>query len=330
MRAFVTGGSGFVGGRLIAALRARGHEVRALARSGASREAVRAAGAEPWEGDLSDVGALQRGMAGCDVVFHAAAVVKMWGPREEFVEANVRGTERVLEAARTAGVKRLVHVSSESALLEGPALVNVDETRPLPPPERVIGLYPSTKNEAERRVRDAHSAELSTVIVRPRFVWGRGDNAVLPQIVAMVKKGRFSWVGGGHYRTSTCHVDNCVEGLLLAAEKGRGGEAYFLTDGEPVEFRAFITELLRTQGVDAGDKSVPLGLARAAASVTEAVWTLFGLKSQPPLTRTELLLVGQEVTVSDAKARRELGYQGHMSREEGLRELARQAPARAA
>lgn len=325
MRAFVTGGSGFVGGRLIAALRARGDEVRALARSDSAREAVRAAGAEPVDGDLSDVGALQRGMAGCDVVFHAAAVVKMWGPREEFVEANVRGTERVLEAARAAGVKRLVHVSTESVLLEGPALVNVDETRPLPPPEDVIGLYPSTKNEAERRVREANSPELATVVVRPRFVWGLGDNAVLPQIVAMVKKGRFSWVDGGHYRTSTCHVDNCVEGMLLAAEKGRGGEAYFLTDGEPVEFRAFITELLRTQGVDPGDKSVPLGLARLLAAVVDAVWTLFGLKRSPPITRTELLLVGQEVTVSDAKARRELGYQGRKSREEGLRELASRA-----
>jgi nucleoside-diphosphate-sugar epimerase len=146
----------------------------------------------------------------------------------------------------------------------------------------------------------------------------------------MVKKGRFSWLGGGHYRTSTCHVDNCVEGLLLAAEKGQGGEVYFLTDGEPVEFRAFITELLRTQGVDAGDKSVPPGLARAAASVTEAVWKLLGLKAAPPLSRTELLLVGQEVTVSDAKARRELGYQGRKSREEGLRELAGPSQARAA
>lgn len=330
MRAFVTGGSGFVGGRLIAALRAGGHEVRALARSGSSREAVRAAGAEPWDGDLSNVETLQRGMAGCDVVFHAAALVKMWGPREDFVEANVRGTERVLAAARAAGVKRLVHVSSESVLLEGPALVNVDETRPLPPSERVVGLYPSTKNEAERRVREANSAELATIIVRPRFVWGLGDNAVLPEIVAMVKKGRFSWLGGGHYRTSTCHVDNCVEGMLLAAEKGQGGEVYFLTDGEPVEFRAFITELLRTQGVDAGDKSVPPGLARAAASLTEAVWKLLGLKAAPPLSRTELMLVGQEVTVSDAKARRELGYQGRKSREEGLRELAGQSRAHAA
>ncbi|XXF76691.1 NAD-dependent epimerase/dehydratase family protein [Myxococcaceae bacterium GXIMD 01537] len=328
MRAFVTGGSGFVGKRLIAALKRQGHEVRALARSEAAREAVRAAGAEPVDGDLSDVGPLQQGMAGCDVVFHSAALVSMWGTRADFVEANVRGTERVIEAARAAGVKRFVHVSSEAVLVDGTPLSNADETRPLP--ERAIGLYPSTKNEAERLVRSVNSPEMATVIVRPRLIWGPGDTTVLPQLVEMVKAGRFSWMSGGHYKTSTCHVDNCVEGLLLAAEKGRGGEAYFLTDGEPVEFREFITALLRTRGVEAGRKSVPFGLAYSLAWGLEHLWTAFGITRKPPLTRAEVLLVGQEMTVSDAKAREELGYQGQVSRAQGLRELASEAPAKAA
>ncbi len=327
MRAFVTGGSGFIGRRLIEVLRAQGHEVRALARSEAAREAVRAAGAEPWEGDLSDVEVLQRGMAGCDVVFHSAALTKMWGPRTEFVEANVRGTERVLEAARGAGVKRLVHVSSEAVLVDGEPLVNADETKPLP--ERPIGLYPSTKNAAERLVRSVNSAELATIVVRPRLVWGKGDTTVLPLIVDAVKAGRFAWVSGGHYKTSTCHVDNCVEGMLLAAEKGRGGEVYFLTDGAPVEFRQFMTALLKTQGVAMGNKSVPFGLASALASLVEGVWTLFGLNGKPPIIRAELLLAGQEMTVSDAKARAELGYQGRVTHEEGLRGLEEEARRRA-
>src|SRR6185503_6777582 len=141
MRAFVTGGSGFVGKRLIAELRGRGHTVRALGRSEAARKEVSEAGAEPWEGDLSDVEALKRGMEGSEVVFHSAALVKTWGPRADFYEANVRGTEHVLEAARAVGVKRLVHVSSEAVLLDGTPMVNVDETRPLP--EKPIGQYPA-------------------------------------------------------------------------------------------------------------------------------------------------------------------------------------------
>ena len=319
MRAFVTGGSGFLGRRLISALREQGHSVRALGRSEAARKVVREAGAEPCEGDLSDVEALRRGMEGCDVVFHSAALLKPWGPRSEFFEANVRGTENVLQAARAAGVKRLVHVGTEAAFADGTPMVNMDETRPLP--TKPIGHYPSTKNEAERLVLSVNSPELATVVVRPRFIWGQGDTSLLPILVDAVKTGQFRWVDGGKFNTSTCHVANCVEGTLLAAEKGRGGEAYFLTDGAPINFREFLTALLKTQGVDPGNKTVPFGLAMGLATVSEALWNFFRLPGSPPVTRQELLLGGQEVTVNDAKARRELGYEGRVTREAGLREM---------
>jgi nucleoside-diphosphate-sugar epimerase len=150
---------------------------------------VREAGAEPCEGDLSDVEALKRGMEGCDVVFHSAASLKQWGPRAEFFEANVRGTENVLEAARAVGVKRMVHVGTEAAFVDGTPMVNMDETRPLP--EKPIGNYASTKNAAERLVLSVNSPELATVVVRPRFIWGKGDTSVLPIIIEAVKSGRF-------------------------------------------------------------------------------------------------------------------------------------------
>ena len=319
MRAFVTGGSGFLGRRLIPTLCEQGHSVRALGRSDAARKVVREAGAEPCEGDLSDVEALKRGMEGCDVVFHSAASLKQWGPRAEFFEANVRGTEHVLEAARAVGVKRFVHVGTEAAFVDGTPMANMDETRPLP--TRPIGNYASTKNEAERLVISVNSSELTTVVVRPRFIWGKGDSSVLPILIDAVKSGRFRWVGGGKFNTSTCHVANCVEGMLLAAEKGRGGQAYFLTDGAPINFREFLTAMLKTQGVDPGNKTIPFGLAMTMATVSEALWNFLRLPGHPLITRQELLLAGQEVTVSDAKARRELGYEGRVTREAGLREM---------
>jgi nucleoside-diphosphate-sugar epimerase len=321
MRAFVTGGSGFVGRRLIPALLDQGHTVRALGRSQASLDQVRQSGAEPCEGDLSSVDALKRGMEGCELVFHSAAMVKQWGTRAEFFEGNVRGTENVLEAARAVGIKRLVHVSTEAVLVDGSPLVNVDEKRPLP--ERPIGHYSSTKGAAERLVLSVNSPEMTTVVVRPRFIWGKDDTSVLPQIIDAVKSGRFRWVDGGTFKTSTCHVDNCVEGMLLAAEKGRGGQVYFLTDGEPVVFREFITAMLKTQGVDPGNKKIPFGLSMAVATVSELLWNFLPLPGAPPIARQELLLVGREVTVSDEKARRELGYVGRVTREEGLREMER-------
>ena len=319
MRAFVTGGSGFVGRHLIAALKARGAWVRALARSPAAMATVSEAGADPFAGDLSDADRLRSGMEGCDTIFHAAAYVKGWGPRAEFYEANVRGTERVLEAARAAGSKRLVHVSTEAVLVDGTPLVRANEKWPVP--QRPIGDYPSTKAEAEQRVLSVNSPEFTTVAVRPRFIWGHGDTSLLPALVEAVQAGRFRWFGGGRYLSSTCHVANCVEGMLLAAEKGRGGEAYFLTDGEPVVFRDFITSMLQTQGVDPGTRQMPYGLAAVVASLGDLAWSTLHLGGRPPLTRAELLLMGREVTVSDEKARQELGYEGRRTREEGLREM---------
>ena len=118
-------------------------------------------------------------------------------------------------------------------------------------------------------------------------------------------------MGGGRYLTSTCHVDNVVEGVLLAAERGTPGAVYFLTDGEPVELRAFLTDMLATQGVDAGNRNVPRWLARTVAAATS--WM-----SNPPLTRTAIALLAHEVTVDDRRARTELGYVGTVTREAGL------------
>jgi nucleoside-diphosphate-sugar epimerase len=131
-RAFVTGGSGFVGGRVIRELRARGVEVAALARSAASASLVESLGATAVRGDLGDRAAMQAGMAGADVVVHAAAYVEEHGPLAEFLRVTVTGTENALAAARAAGVPRFVHVSTEAVLVDGKPIIQADETRPRP------------------------------------------------------------------------------------------------------------------------------------------------------------------------------------------------------
>jgi nucleoside-diphosphate-sugar epimerase len=316
MEAFVTGGSGYVGRNLIRHLVRRGDGVRALVRSKGAARIVEELGATPVMGDLDNVPAMQAGMAGFDVVFHAAAEVSEWASREQFHRVNVQGTAHALQAARDAGVAAFVHVGTEAALCDGTPLIDVDETRPLP--ERPLPRYPQTKAQAEKLVLAANAPDFRTVVVRPRFIWGNDDTSVLAALAAAVKAGRFMWMDGGRYPTSTTHVDNVCEGLVLAAEKGRGGEAYFVTDGPPVELRTFVTQLLATQGVTPSDKSLPRALVLALAAMSEWVWDTFGLKGVPPVTRLAVYLFGSPVTVNDAKARRDLGYQGRMSREQGL------------
>jgi nucleoside-diphosphate-sugar epimerase len=319
-RVFVTGGSGFIGGRLIARLRSEGHAVRALARSPTAAERVREHGAEPVEGELADVAAMRAGADGCELAFHAAAMLGDWGKREDFERGNVEGTANALRACANAGVRRFVHVGTEAALLAGQPLVNVDETAPLRPDSPA--LYSATKARAEQAVRAANREGFETVVVRPRFVWGVGDTTLLPVMVEMVRSGRFAWIGGGRHRTSTTHVDNTVEGLVLGASRGRPGEVYFVTDGEPVFFREFVSELLATQGVQAPSRSIPAGAASVIASAGEAAWRLLPLPGRPPLTRFAYWVSAQECTIRTDKAREQLGYTPVKTIADGLAELA--------
>ncbi len=316
MRAFVTGGSGYLGRNLLRALIARGAEVRALVRSDKAARIVQALGAEPVRGDLGSPGALGAGLAGCDVAFHSAALTSERASDADFYRVNVLGTEALLSAARASGVRRLVHVSTEAVLADGSPLVQVDETRSLP--ARPFPGYPASKALAEQRVLEANGPELTTVAIRPRFIWGADDTAFLPQLVEAVRLRRFRFVDGGRYLTSTCHVANACEGLLLAAERGRGGEVYFITDGAPVELRTFLLALLETQGVRTEVGNIPFWAARTAAQLLEGAWRTLVPAARPMPLRLAVYLLGREVTLRDDKARRELGYVGRVTHAEGL------------
>jgi nucleoside-diphosphate-sugar epimerase len=182
-------------------------------------------------------------------------------------------------------------------------------------------LYSETKARAEEAVIEAGHGGLETVVVRPRLVWGRGDTTILPALVGAVQAGRFAWIGGGRHKTSTTHVDNVIEGLLLGAERGASGGVYFVTDGAPVEFRDFVERLLATQGVPAPQRSLPRPLVAAVAAAGETAWRLLPLPGQPPVTRLGYWLASLETTIDITRARTELGYAPVRTIDEGLAEL---------
>jgi len=317
--AFVTGGSGFVGRNLIAILKERGDTVRALARSERAAEVVSSLGAEPVHGDLNDASSILEGLKDADIVYHSAAYVEDWGDPKIFHQVNVEGTRCLLQQAQKAGVSTFVHVSTEAVLVDGTPIVQADETRPLP--QKPLGLYAKTKGLAEKVVLEESDSSIKVVIVRPRFIWGKGDTSLLEEFITIVEQGQYSWISGGRYLTSTCHVRNTCEGMLLAGEKGQDKGIYFLTDGSPVEFRSFVTSMLEARGIDPGKRSIPRPLARLAGWLVEKLWTIFPISGRPPLTGSALRIMGEEVTVIDDKARRELGYQAKVCIEQGLEEM---------
>lgn len=170
MRIFVTGASGFVGGAATTRFVADGHEVRAMSRSEKSDAIIRALGATPVRCDLNDVVPATVGDA--EAVLHCAAFVEQWGPRDAWQRINVMGTRAILAAAKLAGAKRFIHISTESVLWRGQHLRNVDETYPRAPNSPYP--YAATKAQAEELVERANGDGFEALILRPRFIWGAG------------------------------------------------------------------------------------------------------------------------------------------------------------
>ena len=319
MRVLVTGGSGFVGRSLLRKLAADGHAVRALVRSEAAQRTVEACGAQAVFGEITEQGALWAACEGVDQVVHLAAHVRDAGPRRVFYEVNVEGTRSMLSAARRAGARRFVHVSTEAVLLDGSPLIDVDETRPIP--ASPVGPYAWSKALAEKLVRAAHGPDFTSVVLRPRLIWGKGDTTLVPRLLDLVRRGRFAWIDGGTALTSTCHVRNVCAGIGCALREDAPGGVYFLSDGEPISFRSFLESVMRAHGTEPPLRSVPHWLALALARASEFAYARLAPSAAPPLSRTAVLLMGQQMTVNDQLARRVLKYRPVVSREDGLSEL---------
>ena len=314
---FITGGSGFIGGALITRL-AKEHWVLGMARNPKASEKIKALGGRPLACGLESIeaGLLKE----VDVIIHCAAYVEPWGRYDDFYHVNVEGTQRLLEMAKKAGVKRFIHVSTESVLFYGQDMIDIDENYPYP--ENSPFPYSDTKRLAEQLVLRANEpGKFETIALRPRMVWGPGDETILANLIEMVDKGRFRWIDGGDYLTSSCHVANFVEATVLAMDKGKSGEAYFIVDKETSVMREFLTDLLATAGRVPASKNLPGKLVRMVAWCFEAVYKLFRIRQKPPVTRFSAAIMSSHCTIDSDKAFLDLGYRPVMTVEEGMLQL---------
>jgi nucleoside-diphosphate-sugar epimerase len=316
----ITGGSGFVGGRLIERLVAQGWQVRALARSDEAMRIVEKRGAQAVRGSLNDVASLTSAAQGCSVVIHVAALFTLWGDPAEFERSNVEGTANLLKAAAGASVKRFVQLGA-AAVVMGDLTPMLRANESLPRQERSWAPYSASKARSEALVLGANRAGVfETVVVRPPMIWGAGM-PTLDHLVENVKAGQFRWVGDGSQAMSTVHVNNVCHALELAVEKGRSGEVYFVSDDADSTLKAFLSALLQTRGIEPPRTKVPLPMAWTMASVMEWVWRTFSRKGAPPITRQMLRLIGMPFTVDIGKAQRELGYRPVISMEQGFKAM---------
>jgi 2-alkyl-3-oxoalkanoate reductase len=320
---FITGASGFVGGKLTERLLVNGRRVRLLARR--PMPEFEKAGAEIIRGDLDDGEALLRGCAGAATVFHVAGRVGIWGPAAKFFHVNVEGTRNVITACRAAGVPRLIYTSSPSVVYNGCDLAGVDESAPLC--TQAPCAYPTSKAAAERLVSAVNSTTLATVALRPHLVWGPGDKNVIPRVVARARAGRLKIVGSGRNRVDLTHITNVVDAHLLAENSLQrqdgpaGGRAYFITNGEPVVMWDWINELLRGLGVPGIEGKISLRAASSAGAVMETLWRVLPLKGEPPITRFMAKEMATDHWFDISAARRDLGYSPRITMAAGTAEL---------
>lgn len=308
----ITGIGGFIGLRMAERARALGWAVRGLDLSSATAERARKLGAAVVVGSINDDDAVAAALQGADWVFHTAAIVEEDGPRALYEQVNVEGTRTVCTVARALGVKRLVHLSSVMVYgFDYPA--DVGEDGPL---DGQGNIYNDTKLASERVALSFNAADgLGVIVIRPGDVYGDCSVPWLLRPVEMLRRGLFMLPGSGRGVINHVHVDNLIDGVLLALEKDATGEAFNISDGVATPCRDFF----RTHALLAGKRSVPAlptGAVLGLLKLSQPYWRWRGEKPPASPTATRFLLRRHRYSI--AKAERLLGYVPRIPLDEGM------------
>jgi nucleoside-diphosphate-sugar epimerase len=321
VKVLVTGASSLLGAELARTLAARGDRVTVLQRRPAGL------GLPEVLADVSDAAAVRAAVDGHEAVIHLAAKVNFTGPWSEYERINITGTAAVVAACRSAGVQRLVHVSSPSVAHAGAALVGVG-AEPADP-VRARGPYARSKAAAEQVALAADADGLAVVAVRPHVVWGPGDPQLVARVVARARAGRLPLFGSGAALVDSTYLSNAVDALVAAldrCEQARG-QALVVTNGEPRPIADLLTGICAAAGAPLPSRHVPTRLALAAGTAVQTAWALRGrlgseLPADPPLTRFLVEQLSTAHWFDQRQTREALQWTPRVSVDEGLEELA--------
>jgi nucleoside-diphosphate-sugar epimerase len=323
VKILVTGGGGFLGKTILKQLKEFGYELFSFSRSKYSE--LEEMGVTCIQGDLSNYEDVKKALEGKDAVFHVAAKAGVWGPYEDYYQANFVGTKNIVDACLELGIKRMVHTSSPSTVLDNPDLAGVDES--IPYPEKFSCAYAQTKAMAEKYVLEHHQdGKFMVVALRPHLIWGPGDPHIFPRIFEKAKKKQLKIIGDGTNKVDVIYVDNAAKGHIQAfhkLEEGSvvGGKVYFLGQNYPVRLWDFINEVLKRGGEKPVTVKLPFKFVYFMGAVFEFLFTLFRIKTDPPMTRFVCNQMGKDHYFSHAAAERDFGYNADISVEEGLRKV---------
>ena len=322
MKVLVTGGTGFLGSHIVKRLLDRGDDVRFVARHRTA--SVEQTGVEFIKADICDSEKIASACRGVDAVIHTAAHEGVEPKRATFLKTNVFGTNSVLEGCRRGGVKYLIATSSPSVVDGGESLEGVDETCPYP--KKTLSFYAKTKRIAEELVLGANSVSLRTCAIRPRLIWGPGDKQLIPRIIEKARKGQLCQIGSGDNLLDITYVENAADAHVLALDAIKTnpavpGNAYFISQGEPVNCWNWLNKILGMVGIPSIKKQVSFKKAYRLGALFEAIYAVFRSGIEPPITRFLATQLAHSYWFNIDKARRDLKYVPRVSTEEGERRL---------
>ncbi len=325
-RVLVTGASGFLGGNLIRRLLEQGCSVKGLCRR--VQPELESLGVEMRYIDLSDASSVRSACQDTDTVYHTAAKVGVWGKYSEFHDANVVGTQSIINGCRDFEVRKLIYTSTPSVVFNNEAISGADES--LPYGDRIPCPYPTTKVIAEKAVLAAHGlppGNLKTVALRPHLIWGPRDPNLIPRVLDRGRKGKLRIVGEGNNRVDLSYIDNVVDAHISAeaaldkSENNPGGKAYFITNDEPILLWEWINGLLDRHGISAASKKISLTKARNMGAVLELIWKGLRIHGEPPMTRFVASELAKDHWFDISAAKRDLDYHPRVSMDEGMLRL---------
>ncbi|MBN2029410.1 NAD-dependent epimerase/dehydratase family protein [bacterium] len=320
MKVLVTGANGFVGAALCKKLVERGDRVRGLVRETSDLTLLEGISIQKVVGSLESPESLDRAVDGIELVYHVASAVSDWGSLKMFRRVNVEGTRNLLNASIRAGVNRFVYVSSVAVHSFIGAQEMSEDSPQLPTPFP----YCQTKRETEALVMEVHhQKQIEATVVRPGDVFGPGDRTSLLKMAKLLETGKMATIGGGQTLGAFTYVENLADGLILAGiRKNAAGQAYIITDGIRLTWRAYFEKLTKALDVPQPRWSVRPSIAYALASTMEFVYRLFRIRSRPPVTRYIVAHLRKDFHFSIEKARRELEYEPKVHIDEAIRRTA--------
>ncbi|WP_312115682.1 NAD-dependent epimerase/dehydratase family protein [Brevibacillus reuszeri] len=317
-RVLVTGGTGFLGKKLALRLLAQGHKVTASGRDQRIGRELQQTGIRFVQMDVRDKDAMVEACRDQEVVHHVAAFSSPWGTFRDMYATNVSGTSNLIEGCMKYGIERLIHVSTPSIYFAFQDRMGIRENEPLP--KHFANTYAHTKYLAEQEVEQAFRVGLPTITIRPRALFGPGDNTILPRLIRANEKKFVPLIAGGRAVMDLTYIENVVDALLLCMDSPKNtlGQAYNITNGEPVTLIDVLTEVFKRLEMPLRAKELPYWQAYSAAWILESVSRTLLNYREPILTRYSVGVLAKSQTLDITKAREALGYSPRVSIAEGI------------